>query len=127
MTRFIVTTALILLSIASPRSQTAEAEDILVYVYQKDCGACMKFDKEVAPLYPNTTEAQRLPMVKVSLEDWQSGQHPFQQCRVGEVFGTPTFVQLHNCAEIDRITGYSSDELFWLGLTRMHNKVAEPG
>ena len=103
------------------------AEDILVYVYQEDCGACMKFDKEIGPIYPRTKEAAQLPMVKVSLEDWRSGDHPYENCQAGDVFGTPTFIQLNDCREVDRITGYSSDELFWLGLRRMNNWVAGQG
>lgn len=107
-------------------SASITAEELLVYVYQEDCGACMKFEKEIAPIYPQTSEAKQLPMVKVSLEDWRSGNHPYDKCETGDVFGTPTFIQLSNCREIDRITGYSSDELFWLGLARMNNQVSNP-
>lgn len=105
-------------------SLTTRADDnVLVYVYQADCGACIKFNQEVAGVYPKTREAAWLPMVKVSFEDWRAGNHPYRECATDEVFATPTFVHISACREVDRITGYSSDELFWLAVARMHNRA----
>lgn len=99
------------------------AEPALVYVYQESCGACRKFDAEVASIYPKTQEGQLLPITKVSLDDWRAGKHPFQGCSRSAVVGTPTFLLIQDCTETDRITGYSSDELFWLAVTRMQNAL----
>lgn len=98
--------------------------DELLYVYGPDCGACMKWQQDIGHIYPKTQEAQRLPLVKVTLSDWQAGNHPLARCNIGAVLGTPTFVQVFQCEELDRITGYSSDELFWLALGRMANRSA---
>lgn len=97
--------------------------DELLYIHSPDCGACQKWNRDVGAIYPKTTEANLLPLVKVTLEDWQVGHHPFGECDIRPVFGTPTFIQLSQCKEVDRITGYSNDELFWLALNRMTNRV----
>ena len=96
--------------------------DRLVYVYSPDCGACMKFDKEVGAIYDKTKESAQLPMMKIELGQWQQGDHSLRQCDTEDVFATPTFIHLQDCIEVDRITGYSSDELFWFALERMDNR-----
>lgn len=101
-------------------AQPSHADELL-YVYGPDCGACMKFMKEVGSIYPRTAEAEHLPLVIVTLDDWRAGKHPLAECAIKAVFGTPTFIHVHECAEIDRITGYSNDELFWLALGRLVN------
>jgi len=114
------TTSLILL-VASLLISYAQADDLL-YVFAPDCGACNRFDKEVGTIYAKTQEALALPLVKVSFEQWQANQHPFTNCAIGPVLGTPTFIQVSGCKELDRITGYSNDELFWIALKRMENR-----
>ena len=101
--------------------------DRLVYVYSPDCGACMKFDKEVGAIYDKTEESTQLPMIKIELGRWQQGDHPLRQCDTKDVFATPTFIHLQDCIEVDRITGYSSDELFWFALERMDNRSKARG
>ena len=114
------TTSLILL-VATLLISSARADDLL-YVFAPDCGACNRFDKEVGTIYAKTQEARALPLVKVSFEQWQANQHPFTNCAIGPVLGTPTFIQVAGCKELDRITGYSNDELFWIALKRMENR-----
>lgn len=114
------TTSLILL-VAALLISSARADDLL-YVFASDCGACNRFDREVGAIYAKTQEARALPLVKVSFEQWQANQHPFTDCAIGPVLGTPTFIQISDCKELDRITGYSNDELFWIALKRMENR-----
>ena len=102
---------------------TADSDVNLVYIYSPTCGACQQFDREVAPIYPKTREAQLLPLRKIDLEAWRSGQTPFTDCSLPAVLGTPTFIHMRGCEEIDRVTGYSDQELFWLSLGRMVNRV----
>jgi len=96
--------------------------DDLIYVYSPYCGACMKWQAEIAPIYPKTAEARALPLIKVSLQDWQTGKHTATACEIDPVLVTPTFIQVHQCKELDRITGYSNDELFWFALQRIANR-----
>ena len=93
----------------------------LVYVYSPTCGACQAFERDVGGIYDRTEEAGRAPLVRVDIEAWPS--HPLADCTAGEVIGTPTFILVDQCRELDRISGYSSDELFWLGMQRMLNAL----
>ena len=106
---------------AAPASDTGKT--LLIYVYSPDCGACRQFDREIGPIYPKTTEAARLPLHKVLLGDWQTGATELAECATDAVVGTPTFLQVQDCRELDRITGYSDAELFWLSLRRMINRL----
>ena len=106
---------------AAPESDTGKI--LLIYVYSPDCGACRQFDREIGPIYPKTTEAARLPLHKVLLGDWQTGATELAECATDAVVGTPTFLQVQDCRELDRITGYSDAELFWLSLRRMINRL----
>jgi hypothetical protein len=121
-------TALLLIAftaqICSAETQATPGEATLLYVYSPDCGACIQFMAEAGAIYPKTREANLMPMTRVTLETWQAGNHPLAACDVAPVFGTPTFVQIRNCIEIDRITGYSSDEMWWFSLQRMVDRLS---
>ena len=58
-----------------------------------------------------------------SFELLQAKRHQLVECASAAVIGTPTFLQIQNCQELDRITGYSDAELFWLGHRRMMNRI----
>ena len=97
---------------------------VLIYIYSPECGACRQFDREVGPIYEKTTESLALPLERVLIDDWQADRHQLVECASAEVIGTPTFLQIRDCQELDRITGYSDAELFWLGHRRMMNRIA---
>ena len=97
---------------------------VLIYIYSPECGACRQFDREVGPIYEKTAESLALPLERVLIDDWQADQHQLVECASTEVIGTPTFLQIRDCQELDRITGYSDAELFWLGHHRMINRIA---
>lgn len=111
------------LTLASLLFAAPLSADELLYVYGPNCGACMKWHAEIEPIYGKTQESTLLPLVKVTLDDWRAGKHPQAECRIGQVIGTPTFIHVQDCEEIDRISGYSNDELFWLSLGRMINNA----
>ena len=96
---------------------------VLIYIYSPECGACRKFDREVGQMYSKTDESPTLPLERVLIDDWQADRHQLVECASAEVIGTPTFLQIWKCQELDRITGYSDAELFWLGHRRMMNRV----
>ncbi len=102
----------------------ADDDSTLLYVYSPDCGACIQFMAEAGNIYPKTREATLMPMSAVTLAAWQAGEHPLAACDIGPVVGTPTYVQVINCQEVDRITGYSSDEMWWFSLKRMVDRLA---
>ena len=108
---------------ASAGSETRGNAPVLIYIYSPECGACRQFDHEVAPIYHKTDESIALPLERVLIDDWQAHRHQLVDCAAGKVIGTPTFLQIKACEELDRITGYSDAELFWLGLRRMVNRI----
>jgi len=116
---------LIIITAAWMMMSAAQAETQLLYIFAHGCGACNKFQREVGDIYPKTQESRVLPMVKVEFDRWRAGDSEFNACDINDVFGTPTFILLEDCIEVDRITGYATDELFWLGLTRMVNRASE--
>ena len=106
-------------------ADTAARSDspVLIYIYSPECGACRQFDREVGPIYSKTVESLALPIERVLIDDWQAKRHQLVECASAAVIGTPTFLQIQNCQELDRITGYSDAELFWLGHRRMMNRI----
>ncbi len=96
---------------------------VLIYIYSPECGACRQFDREVGPIYDKTDESLALPLERVWIDDWQASRHRLVECASVDVIGTPTFLQIRDCQELDRITGYSDAELFWLGHRRMMNRI----
>ena len=96
---------------------------VLIYIYSPECGACRQFDREVGPIYDKTAESLALPLERVLIDDWQADRHQLVECASAEVIGTPTFLQIRDCQELDRITGFSEAELFWLGHRRLMNRI----
>ena len=112
------------LSPGASADTTARSDSlVLIYIYSPECGACRQFDSEVGPIYRKTDESLTLPLERVLIDDWQANRHQLVECASAEVIGTPTFLQIRNCQELDRITGYSHAELFWLGHRRMINRI----
>ena len=109
---------------ASADTTTHNDSPVLIYIYSPECGACRQFDREVGPIYEKTAESLALPLERVLIDEWQADRHQLVECASAEVIGTPTFLQIRNCQELDRITGYSDAELFWLGYRRMMNRIA---
>ena len=96
---------------------------VLIYVYSPKCGACRQFDREVDTIYSETEESVALPLERVLIDDWHADRHRLVECASAAVMSTPVFLQIRNCQELDRITGYSDAELFWLGHRRMMNHI----
>ena len=98
--------ALILLSviIATP---AISAE--LIVVDQANCPYCERFEREIAPAWPNTDEGRDVPLRHVNLHaDW-----PADLSAVNRATLTPTFILVENGQEQGRLVGYAGDEHFW--------------
>lgn len=119
--RIVAATSMPLHAALGPKAH--ESSPVLIYIYSPECGACRQFDGEVGAIYPKTNESLALPMERVLIDDWQAKRHQLVECVSAAVIGTPTFLQIQNCRELDRITGYSDAELFWLGHRRMMNRI----
>jgi Thioredoxin-like domain len=90
----------------------------LLFVERDGCPWCVRFEKEILPIYGKTEAGQQAPVVRHNL-----GQGQPQAALLDEpVRFTPTFVILKDRKEIGRITGYMNDAMFW-GL--LEKKLAE--
>lgn len=86
------------------------------------CAACQQFEREVGDRYARTDEGRRIPLRHIGLH----APRPPQLAGIAEVRGTPTFVLLDADREIGRITGYSSDELFWMRFAALIADLPRP-
>lgn len=84
-------------------------------VEQPGCVFCERFNREIAPAYPNTSEGKLAPLRRVDLTDlW-----PADLVLVKPATLTPTFILISEGNEVDRLAGYPGDEHFWYLLGKM--------
>jgi thiol-disulfide isomerase/thioredoxin len=95
----------VLAGTAITRADAAE----LVYVFEPGCPYCRLWDREIAPVYPKTSEATRAPLQAVDRHDPALASLRL----VSPVRYTPTFVLVENGAELGRIEGYPGEDFFW--------------
>ncbi len=81
----------------------------LVMFERAGCPWCLRWEREIGPIYPLTDEGRRAPLRRVSLE---RPLPPGLDMRE-PVFYSPTFVLFDGGREIGRITGYAGEDAFW--------------
>jgi len=107
---FGVVTALILaLMLAGP---VTAAE--LVMVEQPGCEWCERWNEEIAPAYPKTTEGKFAPLRRVDLR-----RMPPSLAITRRVNFTPTFLIVEDGQEIARLEGYPGENFFWPVLAKL--------
>lgn len=109
-----------LLATFVPAAGPASARELLMFE-RKGCAYCLKFAREVAPIYGKTDEGRRAPLKRVDLSDGLPGDVAL----ASPVRFTPTFVLVDEGREVGRITGYASDEAFWGLLGSMTGGTAD--
>ena len=90
-----------------PLAQLQAAE--LVMFEQDGCVWCETFNREIAPIYPKTTEGQRAPLRRVNID----GPVPSDLAFIAVEKLAPLFVLGENGDEIGRIRGYPGEDNFW--------------
>jgi hypothetical protein len=81
----------------------------LVMFEQAGCTWCEIFDREIAPIYPKTTEGQRAPLRRVNIDRALPSELAFIEVeRLA-----PLFVLVNDGHEIGRIRGYPGEDNFW--------------
>jgi hypothetical protein len=96
------------LLIGVSESASAPGSELLMFE-RPDCAWCQRWDAEIAPTYPQTTEGSLAPLRRVHIRD---------QAIVGvslerPVTVTPTFVLMYDGREIGRILGHPGSEFFY--------------
>ena len=80
----------------------------LVMVERVGCTWCEKWNKEIGPIYPKTSEGKYAPLVRVDLHDIPSDIDLKRR-----VIFTPTFLLVEDGQEIGRLEGYPGEDFFW--------------
>ncbi|WOX04737.1 thioredoxin family protein [Microbulbifer pacificus] len=118
-------TATILLLLFCPVLNAAE----LLYVFEPQCGACRAFDRDIGSIYPKTEEASIAPLRPLNFSEIHGNIIVLEDQQVqlkAAIVGTPTFILISDGHEVDRFSGYSRDELFWMSLQRLLNRLPRP-
>lgn len=111
--------ALVLLVGGATAARSAE----LVMFTQPLCEWCEVWEGEVGIIYSKTAEGKKVPIRKVDIHD----DRPGDLGDIKPVIFTPTFVLLHNGAEIGRIMGYPGEDHFWGLLGQMLEQLPAGG
>jgi hypothetical protein len=102
-------------------SLPASAAELVIYT-RNSCPFCVRFEREIAPVYAKTPEGKAAPLRRVDL--------PAGGARGGgllePVIATPTFVLIDGEKEVGRITGYLNDDMFWGLLGRLVAVIETP-
>lgn len=97
---------------------SAQAAELLM-VEEAGCVFCKKFNDEIAPAYPNTTEGKLAPLRRIDLANgW-----PDDLSTIEPETLTPTFILVENNQELGRLYGYQGDEFFWYLLGELLEKL----
>ncbi|EEX15848.1 regulatory protein SoxS [Citreicella sp. SE45] len=93
----------------------AIAEVRVVMVSQPGCAYCARWEAEIAPAYPNTTEGRFAPLLRADLRQGAPEGITYER----KVLFTPTFILVDNGSELARLEGYPGEDFFWPLLSRM--------
>lgn len=80
----------------------------LVMVEQTGCEWCARWNAEIAPAYPKTTEGKFAPLRRVDLRAMPTDIEVSRR-----VSFTPTFLLVEDGQEIARLEGYPGQDFFW--------------
>lgn len=101
---------------AAPRLQ-------LLMVRLQGCVYCAQWDREIGPVYAQSPEGRRAPLLSVDLD----GPYPDGLALARRPWLTPSFILLQGGAEMVRFEGYPGKEKFFPVLRDMLALVREPG
>ena len=93
----------------------AFAEVTLVMAEEPGCMWCARWNSEIAPIYPKTSEGQAAPLRRINIQD----PMPEDITLARRLNFTPTFVLLVDGIEQNRIEGYPAEDFFWALLGQM--------
>ncbi|MBJ6371416.1 hypothetical protein JF290_07740 [Sedimentitalea sp. CAU 1593] len=86
----------------------------LVMVEQRGCEWCARWNAEIAPAYPKTSEGAYAPLRRVDLRAMPEDLEVQRR-----VTFTPTFLVVQDGREIARLEGYPGEQFFWPVLNKL--------
>jgi hypothetical protein len=87
----------------------ALAEVTLVMAEEPGCIWCARWNNEIAPIYPKTSEGEAAPLRRINIKN----PIPDDIVLARGVNFTPTFILLVDGVEKSRIEGYPEEDFFW--------------
>jgi hypothetical protein len=87
----------------------AAAETRLLMGVEDGCMWCARWEAQIGPIYPKTTEGEMAPLWQVDINDPLPSDVTLDRPMVF----TPTFVVIEDGVEIGRIEGYPGEDFFW--------------
>ena len=93
----------------------AAAETQLVMVEEKGCIWCARWNEEIAPIYPKTSEGKAAPLRRIDIHAPRPDDVDFAR----SLHFTPTFVLVVDGQEGSRLEGYPGEDFFWGVLEKM--------
>ena len=109
-----LTTALLSFLLAAPlalvlSASVASAEAALVMAEEPGCVWCARWNNEIGPIYPKTSEGQAAPLRRINILD----PIPEDITLARRITFTPTFILVVDGVEQSRIEGYPEEDFFW--------------
>jgi thioredoxin-related protein len=111
---------LVLCSLTAKPVLAASQRTELVMFERSGCPWCQRWEREVEPVYGKTDVGKNAPLRKINLDR----EKPEGLALLEPVRFTPTFVVVEDGREVGRITGYSSDAMFWGLLEKITTQAA---
>ena len=115
--------ALAALALALPAFARPAVAAELVMLERPGCGWCLRWNREIAPIYPKTAEGRRAPLRRVDV----TAPWPSDLAGIASDRYTPTFIVVEDGVEIARLRGYPGDNFFWPLLEEMLAKLPDAG
>lgn len=85
------------------------AETVLWMAEEQGCLWCARWNEEIAHIYPKTEEGRAAPLKRYDIH----ATRPENVVLERPVHFTPTFILVHDGAEVGRIEGYPGEDFFW--------------
>ncbi len=85
----------------------------LLMFERQGCPWCIRWEREIAPVYGQTDEGRRAPLRRINVDNGAPSHAEVGSMLKTRVIYTPTFVLVNKGREIGRITGYMNPEQFW--------------
>ncbi|MFT6606995.1 MAG: hypothetical protein ACJA2X_002198 [Halocynthiibacter sp.] len=94
----------------------------LVMIEEAGCMWCARWNSEIAPIYPKTSEGKAAPLRRIDIQQIGDADIDFKS----KPHFTPTFILVQNGVERSRIEGYPGEDFFWGLLGVMIQQAADP-
>ncbi|MGF1629356.1 MAG: transcriptional regulator [Kiloniellaceae bacterium] len=91
----------------------------LIMLERPGCGWCLRWNNEIAPAYPETSEGRLAPLRRVDV----TGPWPADLAGLAGDRFTPTFILVENGVEVARLRGYPGEHFFWPLLGEMLGRL----